>query len=105
MAILHNVSRRLYVINGVKISPTAAVKVPDEFLDYPGVKQAIASGELQKVEKEREPIIDKAEAQKDSNERKKAGTKAVGTATKRSNRALPRAAQATDPDDSTDAAE
>lgn len=92
MAILKNQSRRLYSICGIKISPTGAKEVPDEYLTYPGVKQALASGELALHDEEVEPITDKAEAEKDSAKRKKAG----GTSSRSARHVLPKAAQKDD---------
>lgn len=89
--ILLNQSRRLYVIAGVKLSPTAALAFPAEVAEYPGVKSAIAEGDLAIGDEVKEPIIDKKDAEKDS-ARRKAEAGPAGRGRARGN-AVPRAAQ------------
>lgn len=68
--ILLNKSKRLHVIDGVSIIPTSARAVDEAALEYVGIKSAIANGELEIVDEERDPILSKEEAEKDAKARK-----------------------------------
>jgi hypothetical protein len=55
--IVANLSKRLWIIGGIHISPTAAVAVPESVFKSHSVQAAIEDGELAEASEEKAPQI------------------------------------------------
>lgn len=68
-----NQSRRLHMIGGVRIMPTAAKPVPESATKTKAFAFLTERGEVAIVNEERDPILDEEEARKEAARRKKEG--------------------------------